>query len=523
MIKISRKRILMLFLFSIPNTLFSFLMLHIINSVVTDGVSIIKEYKGIAFFLLAILSYIFTLLFQKKLIYLSKTFVYDNELKIFQALQKTSLGKIEKLGTERIYSIVEDIRVYIFLPDTMVTALNSFLTLLVYIGYLIYISSFSTIIIVILLVSMITCHIIVGKKLSKKVEEIKKYNDKYFKFVEDSIKGFKQFKISKTKTQNLYKKFLSPNREAAKRKDIILSNNFLGVNLLSQYGLYFILGTILFILPALNVLEKDKINSFLVVFLFILGPIMTLVSTQEFFTRIFTAEKRIKDFFNDFTAEKEVNITPKIKKFEKLEVRDLYFEYDNNENNFTLKSINFSVNKGEIIFIVGGNGSGKTTFMNVLSGLYKPTNGQVLLNDQIIDNNDSNYKDIFSIVFSDSHLFSENYNNFSLSRNNKFASLLELMKLKNIVKYNDEDFSIPPLSSGQTKRMLLIMSLLEETPVILLDEWAAEQDPFFRNYFYRILLPMLREEGKTIIAITHDDEYFDVADRVVKFEYGKIL
>lgn len=523
MIKISRKRILMLFLFSIPNTLFSFLMLHIINTVVTDGVSIIKEYKGIAFFLLAILSYIFTLLFQKKLIYLSKTFVYDNELKIFQALQKTSLGKIEKLGTERIYSIVEDIRVYIFLPDTMVTALNSFLTLLVYIGYLIYISSFSTIVIVILLVSMVTCHIIVGKKLSKKVEEIKKYNDKYFKFVEDAIKGFKQFKISKTKTQNLYEKFLRPNREAAKGKDIILSNNFLGVNLLSQYGLYFILGTILFVLPALNILEKDKINSFLVVFLFILGPIMTLVSTQEFFTRIFTAEKRIKDFFNDFTAEKEVNITPKIKKFEKLEVKDLYFEYDNNENNFTLESINFSVNKGEVIFVVGGNGSGKTTFMNVLSGLYKPTNGQVLLNNQVIDNNDSNYKDIFSIVFSDSHLFSENYNDFSLSKNNKFAGFLELMKLKNIVKYNEEDFSIPPLSSGQTKRMLLIMSLLEETPVILLDEWAAEQDPFFRNYFYRILLPMLREEGKTIIAITHDDEYFDVADRVVKFEYGKIL
>ncbi|MFY7844210.1 ATP-binding cassette domain-containing protein [Chryseobacterium gambrini] len=523
MIKISRKRIFMLFLFSIPNTIFSFLMLHIINSVVTDGVSIIKEYKGIAFFLLAILSYIFTLIFQKKLIYLSKTFVYDNELKIFQALQKTSLSKIEKLGTERVYSIVEDIRVYIFLPDTMVTALNSFLTLLVYIGYLIYISSFSTIIIVILLISMITCHIIVGKKLSKKVEEIKKYNDKYFKFVEDAIKGFKQFKISKAKTQNLYKKFLKPNREAAKTKDIILSNNFVGVNLLSQYGLYFILGTILFVLPALNILEKDKINSFLVVFLFILGPIMTLLSTQEFFTRIFTAEKRIKDFFNDFTEEKELNITPKIHDFEKLEIKDLYFEYNNNENGFTLESINFSVNKGEVIFIVGGNGSGKTTFMNVLSGLYKPTNGQVLLNNEVVDNNDSNYKDIFSIVFSDSHLFSENYNDFSLSRNNKFSDFLTLMKLKNIIKYNNEDFSIPPLSSGQTKRMLLIMSLLEGTPVILLDEWAAEQDPFFRNYFYKTLLPMLKEEGKTIIAITHDDEYFDIADRVIKFEYGKIL
>eukprot|EP00487_Bulimina_marginata_P002255 TRINITY_DN1528_c0_g1_i1.p1 TRINITY_DN1528_c0_g1~~TRINITY_DN1528_c0_g1_i1.p1 ORF type:complete len:120 (-),score=12.62 TRINITY_DN1528_c0_g1_i1:121-480(-) len=78
-------------------------------------------------------------------------------------------------------------------------------------------------------------------------------------------------------------------------------------------------------------------------------------------------------------------------------------------------------------------------------------------------------------------------------------------------------------SQGQRKRLALMMSVLEKRGCILLDEWAADQDPRFRKLFYRKLLPLLKERGVTVIAITHDDAYFDVADRFFKMDSGNLI
>ncbi|MCG8463435.1 MAG: ATP-binding cassette domain-containing protein, partial [Xanthomonadales bacterium] len=70
-------------------------------------------------------------------------------------------------------------------------------------------------------------------------------------------------------------------------------------------------------------------------------------------------------------------------------------------------------------------------------------------------------------------------------------------------------------SQGQRKRLALIAALAEDRDLLLLDEWAAEQDPMFRRYFYETLIPQWRASGKTVIAVTHDDQYFHCADRVL--------
>jgi putative ATP-binding cassette transporter len=63
---------------------------------------------------------------------------------------------------------------------------------------------------------------------------------------------------------------------------------------------------------------------------------------------------------------------------------------------------------------------------------------------------------------------------------------------------------------------------LEDRPVYLFDEWAADQDPLFKEMFYREFLPELKSRGKTVIVITHDDRYFPVADRIIKLENGQV-
>ena len=190
---------------------------------------------------------------------------------------------------------------------------------------------------------------------------------------------------------------------------------------------------------------------------------------------------------------------------------------------FTLGPINLTIHRGETIFIVGGNGSGKSTFINILTGLYYPTSGKIYLNGQSINTRNQEYRSFISAIFTDNYLFSQNYENYRLEDNPQYRALLETMQLDKVLSGDDaEQAARRKFSKGQSKRMALIFSLLEQRPIMVLDEWAADQDPHFRKYFYEVLLQQINQQ-QTVIAVTHDDAYFQHADRVLKFDYGKII
>jgi putative pyoverdin transport system ATP-binding/permease protein len=79
-------------------------------------------------------------------------------------------------------------------------------------------------------------------------------------------------------------------------------------------------------------------------------------------------------------------------------------------------------------------------------------------------------------------------------------------------------FSDVNLSTGQRKRLAMIALVLERRPICIFDEWAADQDVHFRQKFYQVILPWLKSQGKTVIAVTHDERYFDAADQRIHLE-----
>jgi putative ATP-binding cassette transporter len=249
---------------------------------------------------------------------------------------------------------------------------------------------------------------------------------------------------------------------------------------------------------------------------------------QNFITRAVVSNKRINTFFKDFndpSDEEKVENHQELK-YDELSFNNIYFSYnaqDEIQESFTVKDINFQVDKGEVVFIVGGNGSGKSTFINILTGLYKPLSGEILLNGKKIHNAHANYKKLFSVIYTDNYIFSKNYDDYILKGNKEYLDLLKMMEMESIIT-NDEDESVRrKFSKGQSKRMSLIFSLLEDRPILVLDEWAADQDPHFRKYFYETIIPKMKKQGKTIIAVTHDDKYFNYADRIIKFDSGQII
>lgn len=484
-----------------------------------------QDYTGMVFFAIVIYTYLLNIIFQKELNEFAFKMLYDNEKLIFSKILQASLIKLENLGSQRFFTVVEDLRVFGLLPYTITHTVNSVLMLVLCLIYMFTISLTSALIVVVLIIAVAACYLFVIKSMSKKVVSLREYNDDYYKYVDDVMKGFKKLKLSFFRTENLMNKFLIPNRDQAGELDFKISYTFLSINLISQYGLYAIIATILFLLPGWGLLDQSDVISYVVIVLFISGPINNLINLQQTYTRFIVAHKRIKEFLKDFEVNEETK--PKLEisnaPFKNIEFKDIHFSYTNNLNDtaFALGPINLTINEGETIFIVGGNGSGKSTFINTFTGLYTPSKGEILLNGKEIQSSQEN-QNLIAAVFTDDHIFSHNYEEYTVENNPEYKELLEMMKLDKVITNDKESSARRKFSKGQSKRMSLIFALMEKKPILVLDEWAADQDPYFRKFFYEELIPKLKAEGKTIIAVTHDDAYFHLADRIIKFNYGKI-
>lgn len=226
--------------------------------------------------------------------------------------------------------------------------------------------------------------------------------------------------------------------------------------------------------------------------------------------------RKISDSNQLAPQEKEGNI---------IEIKDAVYQYSSSAgDNFSVGPFNLNVVRNEVLLINGGNGSGKTTFMKLLTGLYSPKSGKIIYSgNEVTAATLPYYRDQFSAVFVDSFVFDDlryidqkNINELS----DGFLSLLEIQS--KVEMQEGVKLSTTNLSFGQRSRLNLYRALLEDKDIYVFDEWAANQDPYFKDKFYREILPSLKERGKTVILISHDDKYYDVADRIVRMRYGKI-
>lgn len=286
----------------------------------------------------------------------------------------------------------------------------------------------------------------------------------------------------------------------------------------------FVVG-ILALRPSLG-LDAQVVSGFVVVLLFIKGPIEELAGLLPHFSQAKVAFVRIARLSAEFRQERQSAASgpmPCAPPVSHIELRQVRYRFDAPEAGgppFEVGPIDLRIQRGETVFIVGGNGSGKTTLIKLLLGLYPPAEGQILLDGvPVTDQNREDYRELFSAIFSDYHLFDE-----LIPRGpDQLRAAEEMMvrlEIAGKVRLADGTFSTTDVSTGQRKRLALVHALLENRPVMMFDEWAADQDPGFRSVFYRELLPELKRQGKTLIVVSHDDRYFGVADRVVRMSGG---
>jgi putative pyoverdin transport system ATP-binding/permease protein len=306
------------------------------------------------------------------------------------------------------------------------------------------------------------------------------------------------------------------------------------MNIFSQTIFYFLLAAVVFILPLIISIQTDEMTRLTATMLFLMGPIGALVGGMQQYAASSAAAENIENLeaaidqhVRPMASRRAESLIILEEPFRDLTFDQVLFSYGNGvgEVPFELGPLDLSISPGETIFVAGGNGSGKSTFLRLLTCLYFPTKGELRLDGQrLSESNAASYRNLFAVIFYDYHLFDYLYGIHNVDVQ-QVDELLEKLQLNDKTRLVDNRFETLDLSTGQRRRLALLVNYLENKPICVFDEWAAEQDPYYRRYFYTDILPELKARGKTVIAVTHDDRYYDMdyVDRILRFEEGRLI
>ncbi|MBL1264300.1 cyclic peptide export ABC transporter [Candidatus Methylomicrobium oryzae] len=340
--------------------------------------------------------------------------------------------------------------------------------------------------------------------------------------------GVRELKLHRRRSEAFVSQSLSNSAEAYRRHSFRAAAAYLWLNQWIQLLYYLTIGAILYAFPLWQTLNQEIISGYVLVFLFMMSPLTIVTNSLPAFSRAKVSLDKILQL-DEKLAERSLAERPAglalQKSFTSLTLTGVThsFHREKENRNFTLGPINLEFHPGELVFLVGGNGSGKTTLAMLLIGLYHPASGMVSWNGCPVDgHNRDAYMQNFSVIFSDFYLFDELYGVDAVQHRDAVDDYLQRLHLNHKVEIINGRFSSVSLSQGQRKRLALLVAYLEDRPFYVFDEWAADQDPEFKHVFYTELLPALKARGKTVLAITHDEKYFYLADRCIKLDEGNI-
>jgi putative ATP-binding cassette transporter len=448
--------------------------------------------------------------------------------RISKSIRRASLLGIESIGRAEIYANMHRETVTISqATSTVVMAGQSAVMVAFSLAYLAWLSRAAFMLTVLTTGVAVVLHMRRVETLNQLLRQSHTIENRFFSTLTHMLDGFKEVTLHEPRGQSLgtHVSQISSDLHDVKVKSGVGFGSHL---IFGQASLYVLLGSIVFLMPKFGEAYSEMVIKATASVLFIVGPLSTVIVSVPIMAAASVAAENIRALEKRLEAIASTTNGPQppVPVLDgPIHLDGVQFEYPAAEGvtPFAVGPIDLTIAPGEILFIVGGNGSGKSTLLRLLTGLYQPNRGLVRVNGTpVIADRVVAYRGLYTAVFSDYHLFDRLYGLEAVPEE-RVTRVLHEMELDQKVKFVDGHFTTLELSGGQKKRLALVVALLEDRPVLVLDEWAADQDPTFRKHFYEDILPGLKREGRTIIAATHDDRYFGVADRVLKLEYGQIV
>lgn len=461
---------------------------------------------------------------------LAEQVVFKMQLHLIRRILICPLHQLEQIGTPRLLAAltedVEAISTASFVVSNLCVSVATLVSCFLYLSWLSV--TLFWLILIFGVVGIFSQNFLLarGRYFLKLAREER---DKLFQHFRTTTEGIKELKLHQQRRQAFLVEDLQVSTATFQSYRVRAIDVF---SIASGSGLllFFIpIGLLVFILSPLFEISLPILSGYTLTIIFMMTPLRVLLNNLPTFIQASVALEKIESLNLSLIAQTiepefalSLDCQPEWKSLRLVGVTHTY-RREREDNRFILGPINLTLNRGELLFIVGGNGSGKSTLVKLLTGLYVPETGQIQLDEQFItDANREWYRQQFSVVFSDFYLFERLLgleNSYLLSQTQDY---LVKLQLDHKVTVKEGTFSTTALSQGQRKRLALLTAYLENRTIYIFDEWASDQDPVFKNIFYTQLLPDLKNRGKTVIVISHDDQYFAQADRIIKLDYGQI-
>ncbi|KTA94828.1 multidrug transporter membrane component/ATP-binding component [Aeromonas salmonicida subsp. smithia] len=476
---------------------------------VGDPLPVLGQLLGLILLLLVI-----TLGSQLALTTLGHHFVYRLRGRLLKQLLDTDVARIRQLGQGPLLaSLSSDIGqitiAFVRLPELVLT-----------VGSALYLGWLSPALLGVTAL-WVTVTMVVGWLLVNRVyrhlSHMRQAEDRLYQNYQAIIAGSKELALNRERAHFVYHQLYEQNARDYRQQIIRADTYHLSAVNWSNIMMLGAIGLVFFLANGLGWANTNVAATFALTLLFLRTPLLqgigalpTLLSAQVAFDKI--AALALAEPDPDFP------LPPAPRAWQRIQLEQVSFHYQG-EGGFAVDPINLTIEKGEQVFIIGGNGSGKSTLAMLLTGLYQPVSGRILLDGEPVTDRNA-YLALFSAIFTDYHLFQHLLG--PEPKAELIAEWLDRLQMGSKLAIEDNFIADIDLSQGQRKRVALLLALAEQREVMLFDEWAADQDPQFRRIFYQLLLPRLKAMGKTVIAISHDDHYFPLADRLLEMRQGQL-
>ncbi|MDI9219988.1 multidrug ABC transporter permease/ATP-binding protein [Pantoea sp. EA-12] len=484
---------------------------------VNTSIAVLPSFLGQLFLLMAV-----TLGSQLALTLLGHHFVWRLRGEFIKRILDTRIERIEQIGNAHLLAgLTSDVRAitiaFVRLPELIqgiIITLGSAL-------YMAWLSPKMLMITSLWLVVTLVGGWLLVSRVYQHMAKLREIEDDLYRDFQTIIEGRKELQLNRERAQLIYDTVYQENAKGYRHHIVRADTYHLSAVNWSNIMMLGAIGIVFFMANGLGWANTAVAATYSLTLLFLRTPLLAAVGALPTLLSAQVAYRKINSF--DLAPyDAQFQSLPQTRDWQTLEMRDVSFHYG--EHGFQVGPINLTLRRGELVFLIGGNGSGKSTLAMLLTGLYQPQSGSLLLDGKEVDwHNLDAYRKHFSAVFTDVHLFDRLISHGGQPANPALVQQwLERLKMQDKLKLQGNKVLNLQLSKGQSKRLALLLAAAEERDILLLDEWAADQDPHFRRIFYRELLPWLQASGKTVFAISHDDHYFIHADRLLEMREGQL-